>query len=134
MKQLLIATLALSLLGCGAAPEPYDETKSGTLEDDDTRIPDDDSAFDDYTFEAAAGSTITIEMRSEAFRPYVWLFAPSRQVMVQQVSLDERSVTVSRTAPDTGTYTVRANSADGTGRGAYTIHITAGPAAAQAAD
>ena len=132
MQQLLIATLALSLLGCGATPGPYDETHTGTLEEDDTRIPDDDSAFDDYTFEAAEGSTITIEMQSAAFRPYVWLFAPSRQVMVQQVALSEDQVAVTRTAPETGTYTVRANSADGTGRGAYTIHITAGPAAAPA--
>lgn len=130
MKQLVIATLAFTLVGCGTTPGPYDEEKSGTLEDGDPRIPDDDSPFDDYTFEAAEGSTITVEMRSEEFRPYIWLFAPTRQVMVQQVALNDNRVSVSREAPESGTYTVRANSADGTGRGAYTIHITAGPAAA----
>lgn len=131
-RTILIATLtlaSLALAGC-SDPDPYDQELEGTLEDGDSVVEEDDSRFDDYTFEAKAGWTLTAEMRSEAFQPYLWLFGPSGQSLMQQASLGNNTVTVTHTATESGTYKVRANSVDGTGRGAYTVHITAGPAAA----
>jgi len=123
----LFALTAVALTGCGAASSPSDQEHEGTLEDGDSVISDDDSRYDDYTVEAEKDWTITIEMRSEAFQPYVWLFAPSGQALVQEAALGDGKVTIEHTASERGTYTVRANSVDGTGRGAYTIQVKAGP-------
>lgn len=126
---------ALLLAGCDA-PQPYDETHEGTLTDEDEKVEDDDSPFDNYPFEADEGWIITAEMRSDAFDSYLWLISPGGSSLQQdddgfgEGTLHSR---ITYTAPERGRYIVRANSRDGSGRGAYTLHITARPAAGGAA-
>ncbi len=132
MKKLMLTTVslvALALAGC-SDPEPYDQTHNGTLEDSDPRVEQDNSPYDEYTFDAGEGWTITAEMRSDAFDTYLWLIGPGGNSLMQDDDgLGEGTNSrITYTAPERGTYTVRCNSYDGQGRGAYTVHITARPA------
>ena len=132
MRKLVLTTLslvALALAGC-SEPEPYDQTHNGNLEDSDPRVEQDNSPYDEYTFEAGEGWNITAEMRSDAFDTYLWLIGPSGNSLMQDDDgLGEGTNSrITYTAPERGTYTVRCNSYDGQGRGAYTVHVTARPA------
>jgi hypothetical protein len=122
--------LAVLLLAACEGPAPYDETHEGTLTDDDTKVEDDQSPFDHYSFDADEGWVITAEMRSDAFDSYLWLISPSGSSLQQDDDgLGEGTLhsRITFTAPERGTYIVRANSRDATGRGPYTVHITARP-------
>jgi hypothetical protein len=131
MHKLVITTMALvafALAGC-SAPEPYDQTHTGELTDSDPRVEQDNSPYDDYTFEADQGWTITVDMQSEAFDTYLWLIGPNNTSLAQDDDGGEGTNSrITYTAPERGRYTVRANSYDGEGRGAYTVHIVARPA------
>lgn len=129
MKKLALVSLAIVALSACSDPEPYDQTHNGVLEDGDPRVQDDNSPYDEYTVEAGEGWTLTAEMRSEAFDAYLWVIAPNGQN--QQNDDAEglgRNARIVYTTPERGTYRVRANSFDDSGRGAYTLHITARPA------
>lgn len=132
MKKLVTLLLPLAMLtGCSQSAEPSDQTLTGALEDGDSIIEDDNSRYDDYQVKAEKGWTIRAELESDEFQPYIWLFSPSRHSLIQQTPLDgTNSIAITHVAEEAGTYTVRANSFDGTGRGAYTLRITAGPGGA----
>ncbi len=131
MKKLVLttlATIALALAGC-TQPEPVDQTHHGELTDSDPKVEQDHSPYDAYTFDADEGWSIDVTMHSDAFDSYLWLIGPNGNPLVQDddgmhEGSDSRVVT---TAPDRGTYTVWANSYDGSGRGAYTVRIQARP-------
>lgn len=129
MKKIGMMTLSLSLAIAIAAcsdPEPVDQTQTGELTDSDPRVQDDDSPYDEYTFEAGEGWTITGEMQSTAFDSYLWLIAPDGASLVQDDDGgDGTNSRFSYTTTVSGTYTIRANAYDGAGRGAYTVHYTA---------
>ncbi len=131
MKKLAMITLSLALtIGIGACsePEPVDETQTGELTDSDPRVVDDDSPYDEYSFEAGEGWTITGSMTSDAFDTYLWLIGPDGSALVQDDDGgDGTNSMFSYTTTASGTYTVRANSYDGAGRGAYTLQYTANP-------
>jgi hypothetical protein len=133
MKKLPSPTLvfaAATLLTACASPEPTDETHTGQLEDDDGVVQQDQSRYDDYEVDADEGWQITAEMRSEAFDSYLWLLGPSGGSLVQDddgLGDGTRHSRITYTAPERGTYKIRANSYDGTGRGEYTLHISARP-------
>lgn len=122
---------ALGLASCGGSePTPYEETLEGVLDDDDPRVPTDDSPYEQHTFEAGAGWLIEAELTSTDFDPYLWLIGPGGQSL-QQVDDTPREgldAHVSFTTEQQGTYILRANSREGTGRGAYTLHVRAAPA------
>lgn len=133
MKKLGITTLslavALAFAGC-SDPEPVDQTVNGELTDDDSRVERDDSPYDEYTVEVGEGWTITAHMTSNAFDTYLWLIAPDRSRSILQIDDSEGEGTNSRfehTTTESGTYIIRANSFDGSGRGAYTLHYTTRP-------
>lgn len=129
----LAALSSIALAGCGGAgaePTPYEDTLEGVLEDSDRRVPADDSPYDEYTFEAGAGWLIEAELKSTEFDSYLWLIGPGGQSL-QQVDDTPRQgldAHVRFTTELQGTYILRANSRDGTGRGAYTLHVRAAPA------
>jgi len=129
MKKLGMITLSLALaIGIGACSEaePVDQTETGELTDSDPRVPDDDSPYDEYSFDAEEGWTITGDMQSETFDTYLWLVGPDGSALVQDDDGGEGTNSrFSYTTTASGTYTVRANSYDGAGRGAYTLHYTA---------
>lgn len=131
MKKLGLTTLslavALAFAGC-SEPEPIDQTVNGELTDSDPRVDQDDSPYDEYTFEAGEGWTITGDLQSQAFDTYVWLIGPEGNSLVQDDDGGEGTNSrFSHTTTAAGTYTIRANSYDGAGRGAYTLHYTANP-------
>lgn len=99
---------------------------TGALTDDDPRVEQDDSPYDEYLIEVRRGWTIEVDMRSSELDTYLWLIAPDGSSVVQDddggEGTDSRYVHVARMP---GTYTVRANSYDGRGR--YTLHVRAHP-------
>lgn len=110
------------------AMSPVDAVYSGSLTDDDPRVPDDDSPYDEYPIEVDGGWTIVADMRSDDFDTYVWLIGPDGSSLVQDDDGGENTNSrFSYTTTASGTYTLRANSYDGAGRGAYTLHYTANP-------
>ena len=131
MKKLLTLTLALAMsiaFGACSDPEAVDQTVTGELSDSDPRVPDDDSAYDEYTFDAASGWTITADLTSTDFDTFLWLIGPDGTAIIQDDDGGEGSNSrVAHTTTSGGTYTLRANSYDGTGRGAYSLHYTASP-------
>ncbi len=128
MKKLATTlTLALALVAC-SSPEPVDQTQTGELTDSDPRVPDDDSPYDEFTFDAGEGWTITGDLTSTAFDTYLWLIGPDGSSLVQDDDGGEGTNSrFSYTTTASGTYTVRVNSYDGSGRGAYSLHYTANP-------
>lgn len=124
---ILSFTMAIGISAC-SSPEPVDQTQQGELTDSDPRVPDDDSPYDEYTLEAGEGWTITGDLTSEAFDTYLWLIGPDGSSLVQDDDGGENTNSrFSYTTTASGTYTLRANSYDGAGRGAYTLHYTANP-------
>jgi hypothetical protein len=124
---IIATTLAFCFAGCSDA-EPVDETVTGELTDSDPRVPDDDSPYDEYTFEAGEGWTITGDLQSTSFDAYLWLIGPDTSSLVQDDDGgDNTNSRFSYTTTAAGTYTIRANSYDGAGRGEYTLHYTANP-------
>jgi hypothetical protein len=136
MNALQITTLALAtgLLTACSAPPPYDQTHQGELSDSDPKVRQDNSPYDDYEVPVDEGWTITAEMRSDAFDSYLWLLGPDGTSRVQDddgLGDGTQHSRITFTADTRGTYVVRANSYDGTGRGAYQLHVTARPASGQ---
>lgn len=123
------ATLSIALgLGACSSPEPVDETVQGTLTDDDPKVEQDNSPYDEYRFDAGEGWTITAEMTSSDFDAYLWLIGPDGTSLLQNDDDGEgTNARIQYTTTASGTYTIRANSFDGSGRGAYTLHYTARP-------
>ncbi|HBQ10468.1 MAG TPA: hypothetical protein DEF51_04510 [Myxococcales bacterium] len=124
---LFVSAFALALAGC-SEPEPVDETVTGELTDSDPRVEQDDSPYDEYRFDVAEGWTITGDMQSANFDTYLWLIDPEGESLVQDDDGGEGTNSrVTYTAAQSGTYTFRANSYNGEGRGQYTLHFTANP-------
>lgn len=136
MKKLALTTLALAglgLVGC-SHPSPVDEEHQGELTDSDPKVEQDESPYDTYTFDADEGWNIEIDMHSSDFDSYLWLIGPNGNSLVQDDDgmHEGRDSRITYTAPDRGTYTVRANCLHGGEHGAYTIHIKATPPAENA--
>lgn len=96
----------------------------GQLTDDDPRVPDDNSPYDEYEVDLRAGWQITVNMQSADFDTYLWLVAPNGVSLAQDDDGGEgtdSSFTFTVTAD--GRYTVRASSYDGSGRGPYHLEI-----------
>jgi hypothetical protein len=123
----LTLVLALALAGC-SEPQPSDRTLQGELTDTDPKVEQDNSPYDEYTVEAGEGWTITVEMRSTDFDTFLWLRPPSGQAVQEDdtpgMGRDSR---IELPTTERGTYTIWANSYDGTGRGRYTLRIVAQP-------
>lgn len=101
---------------------------TGTLDATDA-AEQDGSPYDAWTFSATAGQRITITMRSESFDAYLavgrdedgeWMELTSNDDVVGQSGKDARVVMV---APDTGEYTIRANTFPRQPGGAYVLTV-----------
>ncbi|HHH30886.1 MAG TPA: hypothetical protein ENK57_21430, partial [Polyangiaceae bacterium] len=125
MKKLLTIALALALsvaFGACSDPEPVDQTENGELTDSDPRVPDDDSPYDEYSFDVASGWTIEADLTSTDFDTFLWLIGPDGTAIIQDDDGGEGTNShVSHTTTSGGTYVLRANSYDGSGRGAYSL-------------
>jgi hypothetical protein len=100
---------------------------TGTLDDADAAA-EDGSAYDAWTFTATAGERITITMRSDAFDSYLAVGREEDGEWMELTSNDDFEVghlhaRVVMVAPDTGEYTIRANTFPGQPVGPYTLTV-----------
>ena len=111
-----------------ASLTPIDRVENGTLTDTDLRVPDDDSPYDELKILVREGWTIRVSMTSIDFDTYLWLIGPDGSSLVQDDDGGEGlNSRFTYRAERSGEYTIRANSYDGAGRGAYVLHIEAFP-------
>lgn len=109
----------------GFAPSAEPRAFDGTLTDDDAVVPDDDSRYDEYEVDLRAGWRLTVHMQSTAFDTYLWLIGPAGNSLVQDDDGAEGTDSqLSYVVAHDGRYTIRANSYDGAGRGAYHLDVT----------
>ncbi len=124
---LTVSGLMISLTGC--SNPVVDMTIQGELAEGDEVYPEDNSYFDVHTFYTRAGYTITIAQMSTEFDSYTWLVSPTGESLMQVDDAGGDNVATSRDsfiqieAPQTGNYSVRANSYEGGETGAYTLRI-----------
>lgn len=112
-----------------AVLEPLDETYTGEIADGDFVLEVDGSLYDAYAFEAAAGASIVVVMRSTALEPYLHLIGPrGAQLAHGGVPEGERGMAeIVLVAPTTGEYRVYANTVGPDMRGPYELRIVADP-------
>ncbi|MAQ16092.1 MAG: hypothetical protein CMN30_15045 [Sandaracinus sp.] len=115
-------------LGLGACDGEVDETFEGTLESGDDLVPADNSFVDRYTFSTEEGYAISIDMTSSAFDTYLMLQSPNGEDLGQNDDIEEGVNTNSHlelVAPESGIYTINANSKTSGMTGAYQVRVTA---------
>lgn len=84
----------------------------------------DNSFFNVYTFEGAAGQQVTIEMDSQDFDPFLILLSPrGRDLAQDDDGGGDKNARIVATLPANGTYTLIANSAQGGESGTYRLQI-----------
>jgi len=123
---LLVSILALAaFIGGCSKPDPVNMNETGELAAGDTTHPDDGSFYDEYTFKAAEGYTITVNMTSDAFDSYLHLRGPDGSDLQQNDDVEPGNLNsrITFTAPSTGEYTILANSRGAGETGAYTLSI-----------
>lgn len=112
----------------GDDPEPIAGDLDGELTDDDPRVPDDNSPYDEYPIELAAGWQLEVQMSSTSFDAYLWLIGPDGAALVQDDDGGEgTNARINHAVTTTGTYVIRANAHNEAGRGAYHLEVRAGP-------
>ncbi len=123
------ATSATAMEACPRAIPPWQaqgfhQTYRGELTDADPRVPDDNSPYDSYQVSVAEGHTLVASLSSDAFDTYLWLIGPDGTSLVQDDDGgDGTNSAIRYAAPVGGTYTLRANAYDGSGRGAYVLDV-----------
>ncbi|MGF1499824.1 MAG: hypothetical protein ACFB8W_23805 [Elainellaceae cyanobacterium] len=102
--------------------------EQGSLEPGDAVIPSDGSLYDEYSFEGRVGEYITIRLESPDFDTFLILVGPDGEVVGRNDNLtaETRNSGLAVMLPENGTYLAIANSYDNTGRGQYTLTVTAG--------
>jgi len=122
----LFVPAALSFVGC-TGPGPIDDSRSGELAATDERHHSDGSFYDEHTFEAGEGYRIVITMESPDFDTFLHLSGPDGSAdqnwQNDDRSGDDTSSRIECTAPESGTYTIWANSNREGEVGAYVLHI-----------
>ncbi|MGB3533096.1 MAG: trypsin-like peptidase domain-containing protein [Microcoleaceae cyanobacterium] len=107
---------------------PSDQTlldELGVLETTDAALPSDNSLYDEYTFEGIEGQSVTVELESQEFNPYVALFDPKGQLVAENddASPSNKNAVITITLPMAGSYRVVVNAYEPTGQGQYRLTI-----------
>lgn len=115
-------------------------TANGTLTTSDCVLTDGEgniSYYDEYTFSANAGQTVSVAMSSAVFDTYLILLNPNNTVADENDDIDFPNNTNSRipvsgnlTVSQTGVYAILANGFDNTDVGPYSLTLTIGGAGA----
>ncbi|WP_072620392.1 CAP domain-containing protein [Spirulina major] len=112
-------------------PAPLDLTidplrrEAGSLDDTDATLPADGSVYDIYSFTGQAGQRVAIDLESEAFDTYLFLFNPRDAQIADNDDRSDRSSNsrIVVDLPCNGTYRVMVNSYNANSRGRYTLSI-----------
>ncbi|OIP75637.1 MAG: peptidase S1 [Oscillatoriales cyanobacterium CG2_30_44_21] len=84
----------------------------------------DGSRFDTFSFNGQAGQVIQIDLNSADFHPYLVLFSPNQQLVLENNGLPSRKqASMTLELPITGTYRAIVNAFDRSGQGAYQITV-----------
>lgn len=135
-SSLALLLAAGSALAQSAAPLAVGATVEGAIEDGDLTQVEDSYRYDDYAVTARAGQRFEATLRSGAFDTYLEVFPPDEAV--DALAADDDGLgegTDSRvrfTAPEAGTYILRARPLSGLEGGAYTLSLTERPPAPRA--
>jgi serine protease Do len=99
--------------------------QEGVLGSGASVLPSDGSLYQEYTFEGRAGQSVTINLASQDFDPYLALVDPNDQVVGENddVSQSNPNAALTVSLRRTGTYKVIVNSYDKSGRGRYLLTI-----------
>ena len=133
---LVLAAAAGPALAQSAGPLAVGATIEGAIEDGDLTAVEDSYRYDDYAVTARAGQRLEAVLRSGAFDTYLEVFAPGEAA--EALASDDDGFgegTDSRlrfTAPEAGTYILRARPLSGLEGGAYTLSLTERPPAPRA--
>ncbi len=124
-------SISLSFAGsnCPSTPIALGQTINGSLAAGDCRLPVDGSFLDAYTFSGTAGQQIAIAQNSTAFDSFLILLSPTgASIAGDDDGGGGNNARIPPTGgfslPDTGTYTILANSFDPAGTGAYSVTLT----------
>ncbi len=122
--QLKLATVIPSLTSL-LRPHHIILEEQGILDSTDAVLPSDNSLYDEYTFEAEAGQSVTIRLESEEFNPYVALLDPKGQLVAENddASSSDKNAAITVTLPMSGSYRVVVNAYDRTGQGQYLLTV-----------
>lgn len=125
--------VAFALTGC--KPDPVNETHQGELSNTDSVHAADNSYYDEYKFKAAEGWAIQVNMESSAFDSYLQLRREGAEEAeflkeADDIAPGNLNAQLNEVAPVADTYVVWANSRGAGETGAYTLRISAQPAAA----
>ncbi len=99
--------------------------EQGQLDINSPVLQDDNSLYQDYSFQGTGGQTVTITMESNDFDTYLILLDSDGQVIQQNDDATPNSTNsvITVTLPQSGTYRVIANAYDRNGRGRYILTI-----------
>lgn len=108
-------------------PIALGDSASGVLGATSLRL-EDDSAYDSFVFEGEANQTITIDMESDDFDPYLMVLDPAtgEEIGADDDSGDGLNARLTVTLPAAGRYEIIANSMFSDGRGAYGLSVEQG--------
>ncbi|HEY9647496.1 MAG TPA: trypsin-like peptidase domain-containing protein [Chroococcidiopsis sp.] len=103
--------------------------EEGALGANSQVLPDDNSRYEEYSFQGRQGQQVTIRLESNEFDPYLIVFGPDGQVLDQN---DDSCTSATPgclnselviTLPANGTYRVFANAYDSSGRGRFLLTV-----------
>ena len=120
----LLISLSLSLGACGSV-DPIDQTHQGEIAEGDLVLEQDGSLYDEYSFRAKQGMTITLSMQSTELDSYLILLGPDGEKVGENddISSEDRNSSLTLTAPAAGEYKVVANTYEKGQLGSYTLRI-----------
>ncbi len=113
-------------------PDPNDQfsqagyllREAGELRSGDAVLTEDNSLYDEYTFEGQAGQAVTITLESPDFDTYLILVSPDGQVLDKNDDIgNNTNSALSLRLPASGRYTVVVNARERTGQGRYLLTI-----------
>ncbi len=121
-------TTATRPQGEGRPPQPIavdGNPVSGEIDSDSSVLEYDNSYYNRYTFDGQAGDEVIIDMMSDSLNPYLILLSPQGRSLAQDNNSGQNNnARLMITLPDSGTYTIFANTFQAGDRGAYQLRLS----------
>jgi serine protease Do len=108
-------------------PIPVNGTPvTGNISRESNILSSDNSFYNIHSFEGRRGQRIELEMSSQQFVPYLFLLSPDNQVLTQTDTTpsSDRTIRLSATLPQNGTYLILANTSTEGETGSYTLRAS----------
>ena len=121
----ITAGLAVCAAWSAAQADSISLEEQGMLSAGDSML-DDGSLYDAYKFSGSSGQQVIIYLESQDFDPYLILLDPAGRRISENddISRTDRNSRLVVTLPDTGTYTVVANSYEAGKNGGYRLKVS----------